>query len=354
MNRRLVFLILILGVLLSGCGEANPEQEALPTETSDSQTLLSSTMDDEVDTPEPIPTEQLTHIRLPMGYIPTVQYAPLYVAEEKGYFSEAGFEVEFDHRRETDGLVLAAAGEVPFAVVSGEQVLLARAQDLPVVYVAAWFQDFPVAVAAKTESGIETPEDLKGKRIGIPGLYGASYIGFRALLYAAGIEETDVILDSIEYTQVEMLATNQNEAVVVYVTNEPVQLRALGYEVNVIRVADYVHLAANGIITNETMIAEKPEAVRRFVKAILLGLEYTIEHPDEAYEISKNYVEGLAEADEAVQMEVLMLSIEFWQADQLGYSERASWENMQDVLLHMGLLAEPLDLDAAFTNEFIE
>lgn len=332
MNRRLVFLILILGILLSGCGEANQE----------------------VDTPEPIPTEQLTHIRLPMGYIPTVQYAPLYVAAEKGYFSEAGFEVEFDHRRETDGLVLAAAGEVPFAVVSGEQVLLARAQDLPVVYVTAWFQDFPVAVAAKTESGIETPEDLKGKRIGIPGLYGASYIGFRALLYAAGIEEADVILDSIEYTQVEMLATDQNEAVVVYVTNEPVQLRALGYEVNVIKVADYVHLTANGIITNETMIAENPEAVRRFVKAILLGLEYTIEHPDEAYEISKNYVEGLEEADQAVQMEVLMLSIEFWKADQLGFSERDAWENMQDVLLDMGLLAEPLDLDAAFTNEFIE
>lgn len=332
MNRRLVFLILILGILLSGCGEANQE----------------------VDTPEPIPTEQLTHIRLPMGYIPTVQYAPLYVAAEKGYFSEAGFEVEFDHRRETDGLVLAAAGEVPFAVVSGEQVLLARAQDLPVVYVTAWFQDFPVAVAAKTESGIETPEDLKGKRIGIPGLYGASYIGFRALLYAAGIEEADVILDSIEYTQVEMLATDQNEAVVVYVTNEPVQLRALGYEVNVIKVADYVHLTANGIITNETMIAENPEMVRQFVGAILKGLEYTIEHPDEAYEISKNYVEGLEEADQAVQMEVLMLSIEFWKADQLGFSERDAWENMQDVLLDMGLLAEPLDLDAAFTNEFIE
>jgi NitT/TauT family transport system substrate-binding protein len=112
-------------------------------------------------------------------------------------------------------------------------------------------------------------------------------------------------------------------------------------------------LAANGIITNETTIAEDPNVIRRFIGAVLRGLEYTIENPEEAYEISMNFVEGLEEGD-AIQMEVLTLSIDFWRADTLGHSDRSAWENMQEVLLDMGLLTEPLDLDEAFTNEYID
>ena len=295
----------------------------------------------------------LTKIRLPLGYIPNVQFAPLYVAVEKGYFREAGLEVTFDYSFETDAMALVGAGEIPFAVVSGEQVLLARSQGLPVVYVAAWYQQYPVAVVSKVEEGIVSPADLKGKTIGLPGLFGANYIGLEALLFSAGLSNDDVTLTSIGFTQVESIATDQVQAASVYAANEPVQLKAQGYEVNEIRVGDHVQLASNGLVTNEATLASNPELVRAMVKAMLRGIADTIQNPDEAYEISKKYVENLANADEAVQKEVLARSIEFWKAEQLGYSDTSAWENMLDLLIQMELLKDTLNINAAFTNEFL-
>jgi NitT/TauT family transport system substrate-binding protein len=288
-----------------------------------------------------------------MGFIPNIQYAPFYVATEKGYFEEEGIEVDFDYSFETDGVTLVGAGEMPFALVSGEQVLLAREQGLPIVYVLAWYQDYPIAVIASSDAGVTTPEDLRGRQIGLPGLFGASYVGLRALLDSAGIAETDVTLSSIGFNQVPALTSGQEEIVVGYAGNEPIQLTAQGFDNSVLRVADFVELASNGLITSEKTLSEDPELVRSFLRAVLRGLEDTIENPEEAFEISKKYVEGLDQADEAVQREVLDVSIGFWRADRLGESDPVAWENMQQVLLDMGLLQAPLDLTEAFTNEFI-
>lgn len=324
-SARFLFTILIFSLLLSACGTTA--------------------------VPEPA---ELEHIRLPMGYIPNIQYAPYYVAVEKGYFAEAGIEIEFDYSFETDGVALVGANDLQFAVASGEQVLLAREQGLPVVYVMAWYNDFPVGVVAKSEQGIDSPEDLAGKKIGLPGMFGASYIGLRALLDVGGLTEEDVTLDSIGFNQVEALATDQEEVAVIYVANEPVQLRSLGYDVDVIPVSDYMQLVSNGLITNEQTIKENPDLVRRMVQATLSGIRYTVTHRADAFEIATKFVEGLTDADTHVQKEVLDASILLYQREHLGYSDIEAWQNMQDVLLDMGMLSKPLDLEAAFTNEFIE
>ena len=298
-------------------------------------------------------SNKLTEIRLPMGYIPSVQFAPFYVALERGYYAQEGLKIDFDYRSETDGVALVGANELPFALVSAEQVPLARAQGLPVVYVMAWWHDFPVAIASSSQSGIQKPADLKGKKIGIPGLYGASYVGLRAVLNAVGINESDVTLDSIGYNQVEALVAGREDAVVVYANNEPIQLKAQGYSANIIPVKDYVDLVSNGLISNEETIAKNPDLVQRFVRATLHGLQDTINRPSEAFEISRKYVEGLAQADQTAQWEVLTTSIDYWRTKQLGVSDPTAWKNMQTVLVDMGLLKAPLDLEKAFTNQFV-
>lgn len=293
----------------------------------------------------------LRHIRLPMGYIPSVQYASLYVAVDQGYFAEEGLEIEFDYSFETNGVQLVGAGELPFALVSGEQVLLARAQELPVVYVMAWFQKFPVAVVAKASAGLDAPADLRGKKIGVPVLEGASYVGLLALLEAAGLSPEDVTLEVVGFQQVAALEAGQVDAAVVYSNNEPIRLAAQGQQLSVIQVSDYAALAANGVLTNETTMAQEPELVRRFVRAMTRGVQTALADPDQAYLISKKYVEALK--DDAVEQQVLAATLDLWRAERIGLAQAGAWENMQAALLDAGLLAQPLDLSQAYTNDFV-
>ena len=300
--------------------------------------------------------KKVSSIRLPVGYIPNVQFAPLYVAIDKGFYKDAGLDVEMDYNMETDSVALVGAGELQFAIVSGEQVLLGRAQELPVVYVMAWYGDYPVGVVALADQGISYPQELRGKKIGIPGMYGASYIGLKALLNAGGLEEEDVSLDSIGYTQVESLANGLDDAVVGYISHEPIKLRAEGYQVDVLAVSDYLSLVANGLITSEDMLEEQPEVVRGMVSATLKGIEYTAQHPAEAFDICTKYVDNLADLtaeEQEVQRQVLAASIKLWQVDPLGFTDPQAWQNMQDLLLQMELLTEPLDLSAAYTNDLL-
>ena len=298
-------------------------------------------------------TPKLVDVLLPVGYIPNIQFAPLYVAIEKGYFAQEGINLTLDYSFETDAVTLLGANELQFAIASGEQVLLARTRDLPVVYVAAWYQKYPVAVASKSGKGLLKPEDLRGKVIGVPVLSGASYIGLRTILEAGGLSEKDVNLGVIGFSQVEMLATDQVDAAVVYVANEPVVLESQGYLIDLIRVDDYLTLVSNGLVTNEKTLAEAPELVRSMIRALLHGISDVIADPDEAYQISTKYVETLAQADETVQKKVLARSIELWQGNSLGSSDPVAWTNMHSILVKMGMVPGDLSVNRAFTNAFL-
>jgi NitT/TauT family transport system substrate-binding protein len=213
-----------------------------------------------------------------------------------------------------------------------------------------WFQKFPIAVVSPAAAGIQSPADLSGRSVGIPGFFGASYVGYVGLLAANNMQESDVNASDIGFSQIEAFLTGQVEAVVGYSNNEPVQLAAQGEDINVIYVSDYIDMVANGIITNETYMNENPERVQGFIRATLRGLQDTLDDPDEAYEISKKYVEGLDDS----RRNVLDASLGLWEAETLGLTDPVSWELTQDVLLQINFIDSPLEfLEDSFTNRFI-
>ena len=341
--------------------------------------------------------EALPDLTLFLGFIPNIQFAPVYMALAKGYFAEAGVNVVLEYGDENLGVERLALDDLHFALISGEQVILARAGGRPLVYVFEWYQHDPVGVIAPVSTGITSVADLVGRTVGVPGRFGASYIGLRALLAANGLTEDDLNLQEIGFNAPAMLCANRVDAAVVYLPNEPVQVREQCTDVNVIEIAPQVDLLANGLVTNEQTITAQPELVRGMVRAFARGLADVIADPDEAMRVSRAYVETLpaggsrvdvsiaADAavmalnaaaangglsaedaaalaasldapldhDEVIQMQVLLNSIALWRADRLGVTDPASWEATMNTLIDMGLLSGPVDLSAAYTNDFV-
>lgn len=303
---------------------------------------------------QPTGSNDLKKITFNLTYVPNVQFSPFYVAIEKGFFKEEGLDINLIYGNEADMVALVGSNHEQFMVASGEQILLSREQGLPVVSVATWYKDYPVAVIALKESGITIPEDLRGKSVGLPGLYGANYIGMEALAGQTGLKSEDYSLVSIGFTQVEGLVSNTVDAVVGYIANEPVQLKERGYEINVIAVRDYIDLVGNCLVTNETTMENDPELVRSVVRAFLRGVIYAAENAEEAWEISKLYVENLTEETSPIQRKVLDESIAIWQTEPENETDQAvSWENMMQVLLDIGLMKNAIDLNGVYSNDFL-
>lgn len=351
--------------------------------------------------------DDLTDERMLLTFIPNVQFAPFYVGVDGGYFAEAGFDVTIEHLQEPEVVDLIAAGQANFGIVSGEQVILARGQGRDVVYVYEWFQQYPVGIVVPAGQGIESIEDLNGMTVGIAGRFGASYSGLTTLLESAGMSETDIQLDEIGYNAPEVVCIGAVDASVIYVNNEPLQIRNRAEagdcgdieDVDVITVASEADLVSNGLIVSEAMLNDNPDYVGAMVSGLDNALAASINNPARAYLISMNYVDNLPDdeafiaaietlADEQdifleseptreeiaesrwamydtlaedfdndmlTQFEVLLTTTDLWDAEQLGYSDLSSWETMRDTLVLMGMYEDTdADLEAAFTNQFVE
>ncbi|HEX3054368.1 MAG TPA: ABC transporter substrate-binding protein [Aggregatilineaceae bacterium] len=310
--------------------------------------------DDEKKSPD---AKASTHVTLFMSYIPSVQFAPVYVALERGYFAEEGINLQLENSfNEADGVARLGSNDLQFGLISGEQIILGRSQGLPLVYVFEWYHNFPVGIVSPQDLNLTEPADLEGRVVGIPGPFGASYMGFRALLSAAGMTEDDLQeIRSIGFTAPDNVCEQAVEAAVIYIANEPLTIEQDCFPVNVIKVSDYITLVSNGLVTNEEMIRENPDLVRGMVRAIQRGLADTLADPDAAFKLTvPEYVPELSEDQYDTQRQVLQNSLELWRSDDLGRTTPSRWETTQTALIDSGLMAEPLaDLSACYNMDFL-
>jgi NitT/TauT family transport system substrate-binding protein len=298
------------------------------------------------------PSKSSSKVKIAMGYIPNVQFAPMYMAIDNGSFDAEGIQPELDYGFEQDIMALLGAGKLQFAIASGDQVILARSQGLPVVYVFNWYNRFPVSVVSLAEKGITKPEQLIGKIVGTPALAGASYVGWLALLYAAKLKPEQVNLRNIGYSQVAALTSGQVDAAICYYMNEPVQLEQAGYKVNQILVSDYISLPAAGIVTNESTISASPDLVTRVDRAFWQGLRNTLAQPDAALASAEKHVPEIAKSRET-QRAVLASSIDLWRNDKLGMADPSSWAQAASLMLQAGLISKEVSPEVLFTNRFV-
>jgi len=334
---RLISLLVFLG-LLAGCAAPNAPLVVTPGPDQDGLQM------------------ELIPVTVGLGYIPSVQFAPFYVAQEMGFFTEQGLNVQFQHGIETDFLKLVGIGQMQFAVGSGDQVILGRAQDLPLTYVLSWYRQFPVGVMSLAERGLDSPRALEGQRVGIPGMFGASLVAWKALVYAAGVDENQVTLESIGFTQAAAVQQGRVDAALDYVVNGPVQLELTGQAVNVIPVSDYIDLPSNGLITNDQTIANNPDVVQKMVNAVLAAIRYTLDNPDEAFAVSLRAVPEAGGDNEAANRAIFDASLALWRVSdaELGRSDPAAWREATAFMREMGLIDVDVTASEAFTNQFVD
>ncbi len=296
-------------------------------------------------------------VALGVGYVPNVQFAPLYVGVAQGFFADAGIDLTLAYGFENDYLTLVGTGENDFMIASGDQVILGRAQGLPVRYVYNWYSHYPVVLFAKSDAGISTPADMAGKRIGLPGTYGANYVALRALLEAANLTEQDIQLESIGFTQAAAVSQGTVDAAVDYAVNGPVVLAQAGIATTVITLDDVLTMPANGLVTNEEVIAQKPDLVARLARALSRSIEWTLANTDEAFAIALQSVPEAGGANEAANRAVFDASLPYWAPapDRTpGSTLSAEWESAAAFMQRTGLAGDLVPAEDLFTNQFAE
>ncbi len=291
------------------------------------------------------------------GYKPqaNLPFVGAYVAQEKGFFAAEGLDVTIEHSAGGgEHLQLLMAGKVQVTTQDAAVLLKRRADPgLPLVSIALIGQRGQQAFVALANSGITSPRDWAGRRVGYKG---APPPDLFAIMDAAGVDRSRVKLVNVGFDP-RTLTEGLVDVYPVFKSNEPDLMRAWGFELNQWEAADFgVPTLGLTYVSTEDIVARNPDMLGRFVRAALKGIEYARQHPDEAVDIVMRYAGE--EADPAHQK--FMLETELADLDSavtaehgIGRQTVAQWQALQDMLAQYDAIAGPVAVEQVFTNQFL-
>lgn len=303
---------------------------------------------------------ELIPLKVGLGFIPSVQFAPFYLADQAGYYREAGLAVTFQNEIDPNLITLVGQGAVDVGLADGTSVIPAVSQGIPIRYVATIYARFPNVVFAKASSGIEAPADLRGRTVGTPFRAGSGWIMLQAILRSAGLEPDDIeVVLFPDFGQAAAVQQGQVDAATGFANNEPIQLERAGEPVSVIRVDEITPLPGPGLITGEQTLTGKPDAVRAFVRATLRAMREIEEDPGRGLEAAIARVPELG-SDRDNQRAILEATIAAWQSDYtrahgLGAIDEEAWAESVTFMKSLagGLVPNDVTIDMLVSEELL-
>ena len=299
----------------------------------------------------------LTKITFVLDWTPNTNHTGLYVAQAKGYFKEAGLEVEIVQPPEDGAEVLVAAGRAQFGISFQDSMAAALAGDdaLPITAVAAVIQHNTSGIVSRKGEGMDTPKGLEGHK----------YATWQGPIELAMMEQV-VEKDGGDFSKVEQipstvtdevsaLKTKSVDSIWIFYAWAGVKMELEELETDYFAFADIDEVFdyyTPVVIGNNSFLKENPEQAKAFLSALTKGYEFAIDNPEEAADIFCNANQELDK--ELVKASQIYLADQY-QADakKWGYINPARWNNFYNWLNENDLVETDIPENTGFSNEYL-
>jgi ABC-type nitrate/sulfonate/bicarbonate transport system substrate-binding protein len=291
-------------------------------------------------------------VSLKLKWLHQAQFAGNYVAVEKGFYAENGLKVNLvPFSFESPAIDAVVKGDAMFGITGADELVLARANNIPIKAIAVIYKTNPVVAYALKKSGITKPQDFIGKTVGLEKGLNVEYL-YSAMMGKLKIDRSKIKEVAIGYDATELL-TGKTDVSTGYIINEPNLAIEAGQEVNTILVADYgVNMYADVLFAREDTIQTQPELVERFLRATLDGWQYAIEHEEEAVSMVLKYASSSTSIHQAHMLKSSIPLIHNGDFP-LGWMEDNKWKEAEDILLEQKILKNPIIINDAYTMQFL-
>ena len=294
-------------------------------------------------------------ITVVLDWTPNTNHTGIYVAKNLGYYEEEGLDVTIIQPGNGTSDQLVASGKAQFGVSYQESVTLARLQDIPVVSIAAVIQHNTSGFYSKEDKGIKTPKDFENKRYGGWGSP-IEKATLKALMDKDGgdVEKVKIITSG----DTDFFASSENSIDFAWGFEAwtGMEAKVRNIPVNYIKLSDYnknLDYYTPVIMTNEKMISQNPDIVKKFMQATKKGYQYSWENPEQAAEI---LLKSAPELNKELVMESQKFLAKEYKSDAAYWGEQKPevWENYMNWLYDNKLIDKKTDILKAFTNDFVK